>query len=80
MRQGDTPAAVNAWTRSANSGNSNNFCLVNTDGTPNNNNADNSRALAPGFYRSGLKADARRVSNPYKRRNASLGKIPKTAH
>lgn len=53
MRQGDTPAAVNAWTRSANSDNSNNFCLVNTDGTPNNNNADNSRALAPGFYRMG---------------------------
>ena len=46
MWQGDTPAAVNAWTRSAYSGNGSNFCLVNTDGTPNNNNADNSRALA----------------------------------
>ncbi|GAA6455910.1 hypothetical protein K200098A10_24610 [Flavonifractor plautii] len=53
MRQGDTPAAVNAWTRSAYAGNNDNFCLVNTDGTPNNNNADNSRALAPGFYRMG---------------------------
>lgn len=53
MRQGSTPAVVNAWTRSANYSNSNNFCLVNTDGTPNNNNADNSRALAPGFYRMG---------------------------
>ena len=49
MRQGDTPAAVNAWTRSAYAGNNDNFCLVNTDGTPNNNNADNSRALAPDF-------------------------------
>ena len=46
-------AAVNAWCRSVNASNSNNFCLVNTDGTANNNNADNSRAVAPGFYRMG---------------------------
>ena len=46
-------SAVDAWTRSAYAGNNDNFCLVNTDGTPNNNNADNSRALAPGFYRMG---------------------------
>lgn len=39
--------AANAWCRSANSGNNNNFCLVNTDGSANNNNANNSWALAP---------------------------------
>ncbi|MBS6365994.1 MAG: hypothetical protein KH420_01485 [Clostridiales bacterium] len=50
---GRQAAAVNAWCRSVNASNSNNFCLVNTDGTANNNNADNSRAVAPGFYRMG---------------------------
>ena len=39
--------AANAWCRSVNSGNNNNFCLVNTDGSANNNNANNSWALAP---------------------------------
>ena len=39
--------AANAWCRSVNSSNSNNFCLVNTDGSANNNNANNSWALAP---------------------------------
>ncbi len=48
-RHDNTGAAVYAWTRSANSGNSYTFCLVNTDGTPNNDSADYSRALAPGF-------------------------------
>ena len=52
-RHDSTGTAAYAWTRSAYSGNGSNFCLVNTDGTPNNNNADNSRALAPGFYRMG---------------------------
>ena len=42
-----TGTAANAWCRSVNSGNSNNFCLVNTDGSANNNNANNSWALAP---------------------------------
>lgn len=42
--------AANAWCRSVNSGNSNNFCLVNTNGNANNSNANNSWALAPGFY------------------------------
>ena len=50
---GQQAAAVNAWCRSVNASNSNNFCLVNTDGTAKNNNADNSRAVAPGFYRMG---------------------------
>ena len=48
-RHDSTGTAVIAWTRSANSGSSNDFCRVNTDGTPTNGNADNSRALAPGF-------------------------------
>lgn len=39
--------AANAWCRSVNSDNSNNFCLVNSDGSANNNNANNSWALAP---------------------------------
>jgi len=29
--------------------NNNNFCETNTDGTPNNNNANNAWALLPGF-------------------------------
>ena len=48
-RHDNTGSAVLAWTRSAYSGNSNRFCLVDTDGTPNCYNADNSWALAPGF-------------------------------
>lgn len=43
-------SAVNWWLRSPNASNSNNFVNVNTDGTVNNNNANNSNGLAPGFY------------------------------
>lgn len=39
--------AALVWCRSVNSGNNNNFCLVNSDGSANNNNANNSWALAP---------------------------------
>ena len=42
--------AVNWWLRSPNASNSNNFVNVNTDGTVNNNNANNSLGFAPGFY------------------------------
>ena len=42
-----TGTAANAWCRSVNATNTNNFCLVNTDGSANNNNANNSWALAP---------------------------------
>ena len=42
-------SAVYAWTRSAYAGGNDIFCLVYTDGTPNNSSADLSRALAPGF-------------------------------
>ena len=48
-RHDSTGTAVNAWTRSADSGNSNCFCLVNAGGAPGYDNADYSRALAPGF-------------------------------
>ena len=48
-RHDNTGSAVYAWTRSANSSHSSIFCLVNADGTPTGNNADSSRALAPGF-------------------------------
>lgn len=48
-RHDNTGSAVHAWTRSAYSSNSSAFCLVYTDGTPNSNSADYSRALAPGF-------------------------------
>ena len=50
-RQGGVSTAANAWCRSVNSSNSNNFCLVNTDGSANNNNANNSWAVAPGFHK-----------------------------
>lgn len=42
--------AANAWCRSVNATNTNNFCLVNTNGSANNNNANNSWAVAPGFH------------------------------
>ena len=42
-------SAVGAWTRSAYAGNSDYFCRVGTDGTPNSYDADISGALAPGF-------------------------------
>lgn len=48
-RHDNTGSAVNAWTRSAYSGNGYFFCLVYTDGTPTNGNAGISRALATGF-------------------------------
>lgn len=40
--------AANAWCRSVNATNTNNFCLVNTNGNANNNNANNSWAVAAG--------------------------------
>ena len=45
--------AANHWCRSVNSSNTNNFCLVNTNGNANNNNANNSWGEAPGFYTMG---------------------------
>ncbi len=43
-------SANNWWERSPNSGNSNNFCNVNSDGSANNNNASNTNLLAPCGY------------------------------
>lgn len=40
-------SATNWWERSPNSGNSNNFCNVNSDGSANNNNASNTNGLSP---------------------------------
>ena len=48
-RHDNTGSAVIAWTRSAYSSNSSIFCLVYADGTPGSRDADDSRALAPGF-------------------------------
>lgn len=41
--------ACNWWLRSVNATNSNNFRLVNTDGSNSNNNANYSNGFAPGF-------------------------------
>ena len=48
-RHDNTGTAVDAWCRSVYASGSNYFCLVDTDGTANASNADNSRAVAPGF-------------------------------
>lgn len=42
-------SAVSAWTRSAHAGYGDNFCLVETNGSPSVTSADVSRALSPGF-------------------------------
>jgi len=44
-----------AWLRSVNYNNNNNFLIINTDGTVNNNNANNSGAVAHGFRPQGHK-------------------------
>lgn len=49
-------SANNWWLRSPNSGNSNNFCNVNSDGTANNNNANNSNGVCAGFHGHGNQA------------------------
>lgn len=48
-RHDSTGTAVFAWTRSADSGDSDTFCRVDTGGTPTSTDADLSGALAPGF-------------------------------
>lgn len=47
VRAGAEAYAVNRWERSPNRNNANNFALVNTDGSSNNNNSRNSYALTP---------------------------------
>lgn len=41
--------AANVWCRSVNAGNTNNFCLVNTNGSANTSYAIISWGVAPGF-------------------------------
>ena len=48
-RHDNTGTAVRAWCRSVYASISGGFCLVYTDGTANYDNADSSRAVAPGF-------------------------------
>lgn len=50
MRKRTANSANNWWECSPNSGNSKNFCNVNSDGSANNNNASNSNGLAPFGY------------------------------
>lgn len=69
------------WERSPNYNNSNNFCIVNTNGNANNNNARNSNGVAPDFVNqkwSGSIVVAQRVNyDPYERRNTSRDENPK---
>ena len=66
--------AANVWCRSVNSSNNNNFCLVNTDGSANNNNANNSWALAPLILHNWVKRSNEREPDPCKRKDTSLAK------
>ena len=43
-------AAAFVWCRSVYAGNTDYFCRVNTNGSANNNNANNSWGVAPGFH------------------------------
>lgn len=52
--------AANAWLRSPNYNNDNNFCNVNTDGSANNNNANWSNAVLAGFCNAGSHGVAER--------------------
>lgn len=47
IRMRHASSANNWWERSPNSGNSSNFCNVNSSGAANNNNASNTNLLAP---------------------------------
>lgn len=50
MRLWSVNSANNWWECSPNSGNSDNFCNVNSDGNANNNNANNTNGLSPFGY------------------------------
>ena len=66
---------MNWWLRSPNYNNTNNFCNVNTDGSTNNNNANNSLALLAGFYGTGSNVVAKAKDDLRKRRGTSLGNL-----
>ncbi|MBQ8692864.1 MAG: hypothetical protein IJ520_06935, partial [Synergistaceae bacterium] len=48
-KHNDTVSACYWWVRSANYGNSNDFCTVITDGSADNGSANGSRGLVPAF-------------------------------
>ena len=80
---GPPPAAAWWWVRSPNYNNSNNFCNVNTDGSPNNNNnANNSNGFAPilKIYRLNNVNFEENITTFFMRRNTSCGFCPKWAH
>jgi len=54
------PSAVWQWLRSPYYNNNNEFCNTNTDGSPNNNNANNAGAVLPGFRAAGSNVVAER--------------------
>ena len=74
--------AANVWCRSVNATNTNNFCLVNTNGSANNNNANNSWAVAPGFHnlRKGERVKcSRKRTGPFVKGEILPWREPKTA-
>lgn len=70
--------------RSVNASNSNNFCLVNTDGNANNANAYNSYGVAPGFHKPVMGWVKRGCHTggpePYVKGEILPRREPKTAH
>ena len=76
---GPPPAAAWWWVRSPNYNNSNNFCNVNTDGSPNNNNANNANGFAPilKIYRLNNVNFEENITTFFMRRNTFCGFCPK---
>ena len=70
-----TGTVVWAWSRSPNY-NNNNFVIFNTDGTANNNNANNSGGLFAGFCCWVTWCSPWAIDDPSKRRDTSLGNNP----
>ena len=65
MRLQSVSSANNWWECSPRSGNSNNFCNVNSNGNANNNNANNNNGLAPFGYIEKTRKVARVKSDVY---------------
>ena len=70
------PFAVVWSPRSPNYHNNNNFCNTNTDGSANNNNANNSWGVLAGFCYAGSNGVTKVKDDPSKRRDAPLGENP----
>ena len=71
-----TGTVVWAWSRSPHCGTNDSFVVFDTDGTANNNNANNSGGLFAGFCTAGSHGVAQAKDDPSKRRDASLGENP----